>query len=147
MSNHKIVFCKVIFAVFFVCFTTLLLYSSDHQLQYASTPESFVKSNSPEKPEIKPKPRTLDHSNLNCYTRPFQEMDYITVKSNKTKFAYVWYATGGNTYLCSALVAMKQMKALRDHPYITSAKKWVGGYIKFDKMASFPDIQYCISGD
>jgi hypothetical protein len=53
------------------------------------------KSNSPEKPEIKPKPRTLDHSNLNCYTRPFQEMDYITVKSNKTKFAYVWYATGG----------------------------------------------------
>ena len=71
------------------------------------------KSNSPEKPEIKPKPRTLDHSNLNCYTRPFQEMDYITVKSNKTKFAYVWYATGGNTYLCSALVAMKQMKTLR----------------------------------
>ena len=72
------------------------------------------KSNSPEKPEIiKPKPRNLDHSNLNCYTRPFQEMDYITVKSNKTKFAYVWYATGGNTYLCSALVAMKQMKALR----------------------------------
>ena len=113
MSNHKIVFCKVIFAVFFVCFTTLLLYSSDHQLQYASTPESFVKSNSPEKPEIKPKPRTLDHSNLNCYTRPFQEMDYITVKSDKTKFAYAWYATGGNTYLCSALVAMKQMKALR----------------------------------
>ena len=73
----------------------------------------FEKSNSPEKPEIKSKPRTLDHSNLNCYTRPFQEMDYISVKNNKTKFAYVWYATGGNTYLCSALVAMKQMKALR----------------------------------
>ena len=43
ISNYKIVFCKVIFAAFFVYFTTLLvLYNSAHQLQYASTPDSFV---------------------------------------------------------------------------------------------------------
>ena len=56
------------------------------------------KSNSPEKPETKPKPRTLDHSNLNCYTRPFQEMDYITVKSNETKFPTFLPLGTMNTY-------------------------------------------------
>ena len=42
ISNCKILSCKVIFAAFFVYFTTILLYISDHQLQYGSTPESFV---------------------------------------------------------------------------------------------------------
>ena len=43
ISNYKIVFCKVIFAAFFVYFTTVLLYNSGHDnLQYASTPDIFV---------------------------------------------------------------------------------------------------------
>ena len=40
-------------------------------------------SNSPEKPDIKPKPRTLDHSNLNCYTRPFKK--WIILQSKVIK--------------------------------------------------------------
>ena len=32
---------------------------------------------------------------------------------------------------------------VRDHPYITSAKDWVGGS-QFQKITSFADVQYCI---
>ena len=60
------------------------------------------------KPEEKP-----FISNLNCYTKPYQSLDFISVKDgNVTNFAYVWYATDFD-YFCSALVAMKQMQNLR----------------------------------
>ena len=43
LSNYKRLSCKVIFAAFFVYFTTVLLYKSGHDnLQYASTPDIFV---------------------------------------------------------------------------------------------------------
>ena len=50
---------------------------------------------------------------------------------------------------CSSLevkvfLLASQIKLLRDHPYITSAKR-LGGWVK--KIAVFADVQYCIYAD
>ena len=50
---------------------------------------------------------------------------------------------------CSSLevkvfLLASQIKLLRDHPYITSAKG-LGGWVK--KIAVFADVQYCIYAD
>ena len=67
-------------------------------------------------------------------------MDYITVKNNETKFAYVWYATGGEGthYLCSALIAMKHLKSLRSNAnlncdYVLLYSKDNGNQNRMDK--------------
>ena len=57
-----------------------------------------------------------DHEKLqnpDCTQKPFPAVNLSqTLHSLDKKFAYVWYATD-NIYLCSALVAMKQLKKLR----------------------------------
>ena len=51
--------------------------------------------------------------NPDCTQKPFPPVNASQIsKSMDRKFAYVWYATD-NIYLCSALVAMKQLKNLR----------------------------------
>ena len=56
------------------------------------------------------KPKFQTNEPLDCIQKPFPALSNTT-KSND-RFAYVWYATQ-NTYLCSALAALKHLQNLR----------------------------------
>ena len=115
---------KYVFSIFvFSCLmTTVFLLqngynSNNHEYFCDCQPNSDggknVQSTKVQQNEEKP-PTIQSKSNLNCYQKPFQNLDLkpTTNFTNASTFAYVWYATENN-YLCSALVAMKHLQNLR----------------------------------
>ena len=47
--------------------------------------------------------------------------------------------------MCHTKLGMRNIQAVGDRPYITTAKGWMGGWVQ--KVAIFVDVHYCIYAD
>ena len=122
MSTKAKIFLGSVTLIIIIIFITI------NSVEFANSPVQYFCYKNPENPEKnpekpmknpekpvkipeKPKQNVPNNHNLNCYSKPYKNSNFLQAK-NDSKFAYVWYSTSSN-YFCSALVAFKYLKTLR----------------------------------